>query len=99
MGYFANVSAIRKINMLIQRIEPKLDYITDCLQYPALADRSRLRSECGTVSVLMDEIMSIVGESNSRAVLTAPYFLQGKKTNLMEISKTAAAILRLADKL
>lgn len=78
MGFFSNFGSIGKINTLIKQIEPKFDYIYGEIQYPQTANRARLQVECGTISVLMDEIMSIASNS-SRSVILDLIISRGKK--------------------
>lgn len=98
MGFFSNFGSIGKINTLIKQIEPKFDYIYGEIQYPQTANRPRLQVECGTISVLMDEIMSIACNS-SRSVMLAPYYFKGKKMSLMDLSGLLASIISAAENL
>lgn len=78
MGFFSNFGSIGKINTLIKQIEPKFDYIYGEIQYLQTANRAQLQVECGTISVLMDEFMSIASNF-SRSVILAPYYFKGEK--------------------
>lgn len=98
MGFFSNIGAIGKINTLIKQLEPKLDYIASELNYPHSANRERLRVECGTVSVLMGEIIEIASNAG-RSVMLAPYYLKGRKLSLMDISGIAASLVERAERL
>lgn len=98
MGLFSNFSAISKINTLIKQLEPKLDYIASELDYPFSANRERLRVECGTVAVLMTEILDIADNAGG-SVKYAPYYLKGEKLNLMDISAIAASLVERAQHL
>lgn len=98
MGFFSNFGSIGKINTLIKQIEPKFDYIYGEIQYPQTANRARLQVECGTISVLMDEIMSIACNS-SHSVMLAPYYFKGKKMSLMDLSGLLASIISAAENL
>lgn len=93
MGFFSNMGAINKINVLLKQVEPKLNFIIKECSNPYYADKNRLKVECGTVSVLMSEIMDIV-DSAGRSVFLAPYFLAGKKLSLPEISGIVAQIVQ-----
>lgn len=93
MGFFSNIGAINKMNVLLKQIEPKLDFIILECSNPYTADKAKIRVECGTVSVLMSEIMDIV-DSAGRTVFLAPYFLKGKKLNLPEISGIVAQVVQ-----
>lgn len=96
MGIFSGFNSIGRINVLIKQIEPKLDYIVGEINYPATANVERLRIECGTISVLMSEMMDIVGNS-PRSVFLAPYYMEGHKMSLMEISNYVASIIQQAE--
>ncbi|MCF0125957.1 MAG: hypothetical protein HUJ68_09460 [Clostridia bacterium] len=86
------MGSIKKINVLLKQIEPKLDFILRETEYPAIADKNKIFVECRTICVLMNEIMDIVGTSG-QMVFLAPYFLKGKKLTLPEISQIVAQIV------
>lgn len=98
MGFFSNMNAIRKINVLIKQLEPKLDYIASELQYPHSVNKQRLRMECGTVSVLMTEISDIL-ENAGQSVFTATYFFKGRKITIMDLHELAASLVQEAGRL
>ena len=98
MGFFSNYNAIGRINALIKQIEPKLDYIAEELQYPYYINKQRLREECGTVSVLMGEIINILQDSG-RSVFLAPYYFRGRKITIMDLNRIAASLIQQAEKL
>lgn len=95
MEIFSGFNSIGRINVLIKQIEPKLDYIVGEINYPATANVERLRVECGTISVLMSEIMDVVGDS-PHSVFLASYYLEGHKMSLMEISNSKVRIIQQA---
>ena len=57
-----------------------------------------MRVECGTVSVLMGEIIEIASNAG-RSVMLAPYYLKGRKLSLMDISGIAASLVEKAERL
>lgn len=95
MGIFDSYRAIGRINALIKQLEPKLDYISNEIQYPLTANVVRLRAECMAVSVLMDEIFNII-EHSSRSVSLAPYYLHGQKCEIQDVGIYAAILIERA---
>ncbi len=96
MGFFSSLSNVNKINTLLKQIEPKVDAIQyECSSpYPNV---NRIRVECGSISVLMSEIMDIADRS-SNSVKLAPYYLFGRKMNLMQISSALAGLIEACER-
>ena len=97
MGFFNNYKNIGKINTLLKQIEPKVE----ALMYESMSscpNRDRIRVECGTISVLMSEIMDIASSSGNSVIL-APYYFCGKKANLMQISAALAQMIERCEAL
>lgn len=98
MGFFDTMKGINKVNTLIKQLEPKLDYIAGEIQYPYSANKAKLQVECGSVSVLMVEIMDII-EKSPRAVYLTHYYLNGRRLSIMEIASIAASLIEQAERL
>lgn len=97
MGFFNNYKNICKINVILKQIEPKVDAI----QYEAgspYPNKNRIKTEAGTISVLMSEIMDIAGASGN-SVLLAPYYFFGRKMSLMQISAALAQLVEMSEDL
>ncbi|MBQ7420856.1 MAG: hypothetical protein IJV27_01725 [Prevotella sp.] len=92
----ATTRTLVKINVLLKQIEPKVDSLLAEINssYP---NKNRIRIECGSISVLMDEIMTIIS-SSGRSVFLAPYYFKGRKATLQEISSQLAALIETAEK-
>ncbi len=98
MGFFSNYKNIGRINTLITQLEPKLDYIAHEINYPVSANVVRLKSECMTVAVLMNEILEIMSHSG-RSVILAPYYLHDQKCNIQDICMYASALIEKAERI
>lgn len=96
MGLFSNYRNIGRINTLITQLEPKFDYIAHEINYPYSANVVRLKSECMTVAVLMNEILDIMSNSGN-SVLLAPYYLYGRKMSIQEICMYARVLIEKAE--
>ena len=96
MGFFNNYRSIGKINVLLKQIEPKVDAIMYEMNSP-YPNRNRIRTESGTISVLMSEIMEIVGQSGN-SVFLAPYYFKGQKTSIQQISLQLAQLIGRAER-
>lgn len=95
MGFFSNCKNIGKINTLLKQIEPKVNAI----EYEASSsypNSNRIRVEIASITVLMDEIMSIASVSGN-SVRLAPYYFFGRKTNLMQISSVLAELIAICE--
>ncbi len=97
MGFFSNYRNIGKINVLLKQIEPKVDSLLYEIN-SAYPNRDRIRTESGTISVLMSEIMEIVGQSGN-PVFLAPYYFKGRKTNLQNISIHLSQLIEMAERI
>lgn len=97
MGFFSSMGDINRINTLIKQIEPKVDAIQyECSSpYP---NRNRIKVECGSISVLMSDIMTIADRS-SNTVKLAPYYLFGRKVNLVQLSAIMAGLIEGCERL
>ena len=97
MGIFSSFSDLNKINTLLKQIEPKLEAIQYEVNSP-YPNKNRIRVECGTISILMSEIMDIADRS-SNSVRTASYFLFGRKMNLFQISIAIAGLVEVCERI
>ena len=97
MGIFSSFSDLNKINTFLKQIEPKLEDIQYELnsQYK---NKNIISVECGTISILMSEIMDIADRS-SNSVRTAPYYLFGRKMNLFQISIAIAGLVEVCERI
>lgn len=59
---------------------------------------TRLRVECGTVSVLIGEITDIL-QSSGRSVFLAPYYFKDKKMTIMDLNEIAMSLIQRAEQL
>jgi hypothetical protein len=96
MGFFSTLGNVNKINTLLKQIEPKIEAI----QYEANSlypNKNRIRVECGTISVIMSEIIDVADRS-SNTVKLAPYYLFGRKMNLIQISMAIAGLIEACER-
>ena len=73
-----------------------IDIIAHEINYPYSANVVRLKSECMTVAVLMNEILDIMSNSGN-SVLLAPYYLYGRKMSIQEICMYARVLIEKAE--
>lgn len=98
MGLFTNYRNIGKINDLIKQMEPSLNELLRDITYPSMANSNRIKANCYHVSRTMTEISAIALNSGN-SVKLAPYYLGGRKLDLMQLSEVVTEITKNAERL
>ena len=97
MGFFSNLGSINKINDLLKQIEPKDEYIYHETQSYS-PNLNKIKIECRAIGVLMSDIIDIADRSGN-SVKLAPYYLFGRKMDLVQISSVLIEVIEQCEQL
>lgn len=97
MGFFSNLGSINKINVLLKQIEPKVESIYHETQSYS-PNQNRIKMECQGIGVLMNDIIDIADRSEN-SVKLAPYYLFGRKMDLVQISSVLIEVIEQCNQL
>ena len=96
MGFFSNLGSI-KINVLLKQLEPKVEYIYHETQSYS-PNLNKIKIECRAIGVLMSDIIDIADRSGN-SVKLAPYYLFGRKMDLVQISSVLIEVIEQCEQL
>lgn len=97
MGFFSNLGSINKINVLLKQIEPKVEYIYHETQSYS-PNLNKIKIECHAIGVLMSDIIDIADRSGN-SVKLAPYYLFGRKMDLVQIFSVLIEVIEQCEQL